>query len=272
MSMSIDCVGYVIDYFDSNKNFITQIIQSPTPALSLSFTTRADAHFFGVTVRRSTSSSSLTDFPNYMLEEGNQATAYEPYQGESKSIPFKDSQGNPITVYGGNMNITDGEGSNEMGMVDLGTLDWKKQTNAKKTYFQTATEIADAKPSSGGGDLQGIICSNYHEETWNRVLDKEGYDIHICLGWVGRAFVVIYDTSYADSTAEQFKTAMNGVQLCYELATSTPIYCEPTEIKTLKGSNNVWCDTGDVSVEYPADTKLYIDKLKNAIISLGGNI
>jgi hypothetical protein len=99
-----------------------------------------------------------------------------------------------------------------------------------------------------------------------------GDKMFICnaTGVTSQKRVYIRDDSYTD--AEAFKTAMNGVQLCYELANPTPIYCEPTEIKTLKGSNNIWADTGDTSVEYPADTKLYIDKLKNAIISLGGNI
>lgn len=31
------------------------------------------------------------------------------------------------------------------------------------------------------------------------------------------------------------------------------------QLKTLYGVNNIWCDAGDVSAEYPADTTLYID-------------
>ena len=54
---------------------------------------------------------------------------------------------------------------------------------------------------------------------------------------------------------------MNGQTLVYELA--TPVTYQLTNqqvIETLKGVNNVWADCGPVSVEYPADTKLYIDK------------
>lgn len=34
----------------------------------------------------------------------------------------------------------------------------------------------------------------------------------------------------------------------------------PTELSTLYGTNNIWADTGDVTVEYRADVQLYIDK------------
>lgn len=52
-----------------------------------------------------------------------------------------------------------------------------------------------------------------------------------------------------------------GAQVVYKLA--EPIYypLTPTEIKTLLGQNNIWADCGNVSVEYRADTRLYIEKL-----------
>ena len=82
-------------------------------------------------------------------------------------------------------------------------------------------------------------------------------------------------------TAELSAPTVQGVQewfndnetyIYWVTATPTPIYCDPTEIRTLKGNNNVWADTGDVEVEYRADTTLAFEKLKNAIVSLGGNI
>ena len=52
-----------------------------------------------------------------------------------------------------------------------------------------------------------------------------------------------------------------GAQVVYKLA--TPVTYQLTNqqvIETLKGTNNIWADTGDVTVGYKADTKLYIDK------------
>jgi len=79
--------------------------------------------------------------------------------------------------------------------------------------------------------------------------------------------IVFYDSQseFADAAAFNAYLAAqyaNGtpVQLYYELATPlAPIQLSPTEIKTLLGGNTIYTDAGAVSVEYVADTKLYID-------------
>ena len=43
--------------------------------------------------------------------------------------------------------------------------------------------------------------------------------------------------------------------------TGTEVQLEAHEIASLLGANNLWADTGDVEVEYRANTKLYIEKL-----------
>ena len=55
-----------------------------------------------------------------------------------------------------------------------------------------------------------------------------------------------------------------GAQVVYELATPVTYHLTPQEIITLLGQNNIWADTGDTSVTYRADTKLYIDKMHPA--------
>lgn len=52
-----------------------------------------------------------------------------------------------------------------------------------------------------------------------------------------------------------------GAQVVCELATPIEITLTPTQIDTLLGTNNIWADCGPVSVDYPADTKLYIQKI-----------
>ena len=54
-------------------------------------------------------------------------------------------------------------------------------------------------------------------------------------------------------------TPTTGAQVVYELATPITYHLTPQEITTLLGQNNIWADTGDMSVTYRADTKLYID-------------
>jgi len=55
-------------------------------------------------------------------------------------------------------------------------------------------------------------------------------------------------------------TPTTGAQVVYQLSTPITYTLTPQEIRTLLGENNLWADTGDTTVEYRADTKLYIDK------------
>ena len=133
-------------------------------------------------------------FTDIQLELGSTATDYEPYQGESKYIPFKDENGDPITVHGGDMDVVSGK---------------------LKSY---------------------PFYSSYNGET----LSGE---------WICDRAV------YSEGT-----TPPIGSQVVDMSGNGTEYNLDPTEIRTLKGVNNVWAGTGDVEdVQYIADTKTYID-------------
>ena len=72
-------------------------------------------------------------------------------------------------------------------------------------------------------------------------------------------------------TADELKTyfQQHTVQMVLPLTNKLTYQLTPTEVKTLLKNNNIWTDVGPVSVEYPADTKLYIDgKIAEAIAAL----
>ena len=55
------------------------------------------------------------------------------------------------------------------------------------------------------------------------------------------------------------ETPTIGAQVVYKLATPATYQLPPQEIKTVLGINNIWSNTGNATVNYKADTKLYID-------------
>lgn len=61
-----------------------------------------------------------------------------------------------------------------------------------------------------------------------------------------------------------------GAQVVYKLAEPIEYQLEPQETRTLLGVNNIWSDAGDVSVEFPADTKTYIDDLSIKTVEVSG--
>lgn len=67
-------------------------------------------------------------------------------------------------------------------------------------------------------------------------------------------------------TAEDLKTYMGNhdVYAVVVLAQAQTYQLTAHEVSTILGQNNIFADTGNVTVQYRADTKLYIDKVLNA--------
>ena len=64
-------------------------------------------------------------------------------------------------------------------------------------------------------------------------------------------------------------TPTTGAQVVYKLTTPITYHLPPQEVSTIAGLNNILADTGDVSVEYAADLKHYIDtKIAAAVAAL----
>ena len=65
-------------------------------------------------------------------------------------------------------------------------------------------------------------------------------------------------TAFKEWLATQYS---NGTPLTTVSFLATPLTYQltPQQLTTLLGTNHIWADTGDVTLEYRADTKTYID-------------
>ena len=192
---------------------------------------------------------------NPVLTVGSSVETYEPYEAETKSITL------PSTVYGGTLDVVSGVLTIDKALVDLGSLSWSRYSSAS-TYTYRA-RISDMNATTTERN-SGLISSAY---TLFYGLQLTALDNNTMLRFGGEVF--IRDDRYTDATA--FKTAMNGVQLVYELATPTEITLTPTQVTTLLGNNNIWSDSGTVEVEYRADTTLAYNELLAMILENIGN-
>ena len=225
------------------------------PQLPLTFTADEDFNLF--------LNAWSANISNIQVEVGNQATTYEPYNGQTYTI---DLDG---TRYGGTLDVVSGVLTVDRAYVDLGTVNWDKYTNSAKTYFRTSAQLPDAKKSDSPSTTHNLICSNYKEDSWSHVIDGNGYDGNICIGWNNNAYIGIYDSRYVDVSVSDFKTAMNGVQLVYELATPQTIQLTPTEVKSLLATNNVFADTGQINdATYVRNANITINDLIRRIEAL----
>lgn len=157
-----------------------------------------------------------------------------PTETHTTTIPFHDSSDNPITVYGGTLNVTSGELRVTHGYVDLGTLNWE-ENSTYPALFNGQILVESTKVST-----VRHICSIFIATDSTSVIDLNN---SIAISASGKT-VYAHDDSY--ETAAAFKTAMNGVQLVYELATPQTYQLTPTQVATLLGQNNIFADCGQI--------------------------
>lgn len=190
------------------------------------------------------------------------------HSGEDTSDPnvievtWEDEAG---TVYGGSLNVLTGVLTADYRLVSFdGTEDWREQVvSSTPTYFYTKV-----------GDLNSCVndvgvCSHLTEQSGiTAANDTVGFRIYnrTVQATAGATVLFRFDSSKQQTKAEftaylaAQAAAETPVQVAYKLTQGTEYRLQPHEVKSLLGVNNIWCDTGDTSVTYTADTELYIQK------------
>ena len=175
------------------------------------------------------------------------AEEYEPYAGTTTTIPFTDSQGQSVEVFGGSVDVVNGgEQPRTFGSVDLGDLTWTKLTFDNVTYFQSTSLVGLIEPPVNNSTVTSAMASIYRMVAWNSGVTDSGVMAVCGKGDNNEGKISCQLHDYDSYTTEQFKQAMQGKQLVYPLATPTTFYTQPTSIKSLEGKNNVSASTGQI--------------------------
>ena len=172
------------------------------------------------------------------LELGSTASPYEAYQGQSVTIDLGGTRyGGVLDVKNGTLTLTHGylkKNTADMNMTYVNSPGWKN---------------SGIKELIGGGVNTFINCPL---NIGNRFAANTN----------GNNDFFILPTSLYGKTQEEWIALAMDVEVVVELATpSDPIPLTPQQLSTLLGTNNIWSDTGAVSVSYRADTKLFIERL-----------
>ena len=144
------------------------------------------------------------------------------------------------TVYGGTLNPLTGVLTVDRAMVDLGTLDWR-MSGSGNTAFHYANTSALGVATNISTTLN-YICSNYS------IVAVSSGGTATGMAFTSANQLRIRDATYA--SASDFKTAMDGVMLCYEVANPAEVQLTPHQIRSLYGNNTIFADTGNVALEY----------------------
>ena len=198
----------------------------------------------------------FTTLTNIAVSIGNSAII-EPYAGTTEIIQLGG------TYYGGRI-LQDKEGHRQLEVtheiLDLGEPSWSYSTWGAGPVFSVYLPLAKEQPTAGEkGDIKCTIYKNItSSEMYN---DNPKYSI--CLN---RSNVRISNPDYTDR--ETFKTAMAGQKLVYELATPITIDLPNGEpITTAIGTNNIYADSGDTTVEFKESINQKIASLQALILN-----
>lgn len=194
------------------------------------------------------------------IESGSTATSWMPYEnicpisgrtGLSVYVsPTQDPDDATVynvewtteagTVYGGTLDVVTGVLTVNKVVVDLGTLSWADGTTSVTGKRRFLASLPDSAVNSDTTVGVTSLCSQYVALATGGTFTtaNNGYTIN-------GSKIYIYDASHATDKGTTFKTAMSGVQLCYELATPLTYQLTPTQIELLIGQNNVWSDSNE---------------------------
>ena len=176
------------------------------------------------------------------LEEGSFDTEYEPF-GATYTTTLKDGQGNPMECYGGELsNVNGGQNltadATENQKVKLSDLTWTYQSSDERFYCDTPITVK--RPSSNTELPVYFGCECYKAVPYSSYTNG-----NITITSSGSMFVK--DSNYTDTTT--WLNAVGNNNILLPLATPQTIPQDSLSIASTAGVNNIWCDSGDITVK-----------------------
>ena len=235
-------------FYDADGEFISSITNAHN---GTNFTTPSNARYFRFDIAPTYGTTYNHDISiNYPATD----TDYVPYTGNQISVDWEDDAG---TVYGGTLDVISGLLTVDRASVEINS-DIGFGRNLAYSYYVKGTVLPNIKQLAAAA--ASVISNKYKSSVSS--------DRGICFLNPGGNIRFNTINEY-DNIADMIE-GERPMQFVYPLETPITYQLTPQQLDTLLGTNNIWANTGDTEVTYPADTKLYIDgKIAEAIAALG---
>jgi len=262
-------------YRDLNRNFISAVSLGNVFA----FTTPNNCYFidFGTFTAPAVTAYNNDISINYPATD----TTYHPYTGNQISVNWEDEAG---TIYGGTVTLNEDGSADVISRYQLKALNGSEtpqggyavNANTVSRYFTILPRTPINNPASISEEgympfLKSNLFQVKSRSVWGSAAENNvwcwtinNYD-QLHLAFSNNALGITTESSSAEVDAAVKAWLANNP--CYftlpltEENYQTYHFDNIGQLYTFLGTNNVWCDTGDVEVTYPADTKLFIEKL-----------
>ena len=189
----------------------------------------------------------LSDF---QIEVGPAATQYEAYAETAVPITWQTEAG---TIYGGTLDVT-------TGLLTVTHVQKVLDGSDASRFATTASGLVryNPSPNMASGRNYGDPCA-MADKLKKVEAPADAGDYSIVFG-SGNPYIYVVVPGGSTVEAVCAWLAENNVTIVYPIATQLTYQLTPQEVTTLLGVNNIWADTGGVSVTYRADATKYINK------------
>lgn len=154
------------------------------------------------------------------------------------SVSVKES----FLVYGGSIDVVNGQGKSTHANVKVSDLTWTKQTASGRDFF--ISQVSNMKTGTPK-DIDSVLPYG-GEITVAAMADKS------LASWTNS--LRIYDTDI--TTVSELLEAYGNDGISYPLATPETFTFDPVPIDSKLGNNTIWSEQGDTEVTYRADINL----------------
>lgn len=233
-------------FYDADKNFLNYIDTDSTTA-----TTPPNAHYLRFRTFQAYGTTYLNDISiNYPSTDYD----YHPAQIQSITVTLND------TTYGGTLNVSTGE-------LTVDSVKWTPVMTSASSVTMTGGNAGyrfSAYAQTPKHDMARVseTISNFAKYSSNWV-----EPMSICPSSTNASTVfACLPSSVGVTSASEFNNwvTTNGYYAVYKLAEPQTIQLTASQLSTILGTNVISADSGAVTVEYYANTKLYINKVVNA--------
>lgn len=175
-----------------------------------------------------------------MISVGTERQEYVAPSGYSEvSVNWETEAG---AVYGGTFDVVSGKLIVDRGYSKLSDLtSWGTDSNLNngtmRAVISNVLKPGSSVVTTAIMDCRKAVAYGPLQPTWTT---------SFAISYEGK---VVIPMNRAITVAE-FLSEYGNHEVCYPLATPTEIQLTPQEVKTLLGENNIWCDSGEVSVDY----------------------
>lgn len=160
-------------------------------------------------------------------------TDYHAYNGSIYNIAFTDGD-NPLTVFGGKLNLTTGELSVTHKKIVVDTASQINRNTANSWYINTT----DGQKSA---TAQETVISD-------KFAQGQSPNANVC--FMHPNGLIRFNTSTSYATASDLLTSIGSIEFVYPLDTPITYQLTPNQINNLLGLNNLYSNTGSLSVKY----------------------